>query len=160
MHFLLYRVRFPDGDEEPADIKTVDGVIFPDNRTADVVQVQGSHSVQTGTTARGLATRQFCSLCRMNTIDEQDRFIIIGFLFQLFVSFHERLLRFGTAFMWNANGFSVAEAIAVQPFSHARNGVTDSVGVRRLAGKRQGAKKQSGSITFHKASLIGGLALR
>lgn len=53
MHFLLYRVRFPDGNEEPADIKTVDGVIFPDNRTADVVQVQGTHDVQTGTTAGG-----------------------------------------------------------------------------------------------------------
>lgn len=137
MHFLRYRVRFPDGYEEPADIKTVDGVIFPDNRTADVVQVQGTHDVQTGTTACGFhhvgllpgrhpAVSQFCSLCRMNTIDEQERFIITSFLFQLFVSFHERLLCFGTAFMWNANGFSVAEAIAVQPFCHARNGVTDT----------------------------------
>lgn len=40
MHFLRYRVRFPDGYEEPADIKTVDGVIFPDNRT-DVVELTG-----------------------------------------------------------------------------------------------------------------------
>ncbi|EDQ1113033.1 hypothetical protein CSO98_004998, partial [Salmonella enterica subsp. diarizonae] len=50
MHFLLYQVRFPDGDEEPADIQTV-----------DVVQVQGSHDVQTGTTARGFHSMGFLS---------------------------------------------------------------------------------------------------
>ena len=126
MHFLLYQVRFPDGDEEPADIQTV-----------DVVQVQGSHDVLAGTTARGFhsmgflsgghpAIRQLCSLCWMNSIDEQDRFIITGFLFQLFVSFHKRLLRLCTAFMWNANGFSVAEAIAFQPSGHPRNGIADA----------------------------------
>lgn len=78
MHFLRYRVRFPDGYEEPADIKTVDGVIFPDNRTADVIQVQGPHDVQTGTTTCGFhymgflpgrhpAISQFCSLFRVKT---------------------------------------------------------------------------------------------
>lgn len=137
MYFLRYPVRFPDGDEEPADIQTVDGIIFPENRIADVVQVQGSHDVQAGSTARGShyvgflpgghpAIRQFCSLRRVDTINEQERFIITSFLFQLFVSFHERLLRLYTAFMWNANGFSVAEAIAFQPSGHPRNGIADA----------------------------------
>lgn len=66
------------------------------------------------------AIRQLCSLRRVDAIYEQDRFIITGFLLQLFVSFHERLLCLCTAFMWNANWFSVAEAIAVKPFCHTR----------------------------------------
>lgn len=53
MHFLRYWIRFPDGDKELTDTQAVDGVILPDHRTADVVQVQGSHDVQAGTTARG-----------------------------------------------------------------------------------------------------------
>ena len=52
MYFLRYRVRFPDGDKELTDTQAVDGVIPPDHRTADVVQVQGSHDIQAGTTAR------------------------------------------------------------------------------------------------------------
>ena len=38
--------------------------------------------------------------------------------------------------------------------------VVNHIGVRQLAGEGQGADKQSGRVTFHKASLIGGLALR
>lgn len=90
MHFLRYRVSLPDSDKELTDTQAVDGVILPDHRTADVVQVQGSHDVQAGTTARGFhnmgflsgghpAIRQLCSLRRVNTINEQDGFIIPGF---------------------------------------------------------------------------------
>jgi hypothetical protein len=32
VEFLLYRVCFADGDEEPGDIVAVDFVVFPDNR--------------------------------------------------------------------------------------------------------------------------------
>lgn len=137
MHFLRYRVRFPDGYEEPADVKTVDGVIFPDNRTADVVQVQGSHEVQTGTTAGGFhhvhflpgrhpAVSQFCSLCRVNAINKQDGLIVTGFLFQLFVGFQERSLSLSTVFMLDTRWFSVTESVTVQPFGYARNGVTNT----------------------------------
>ncbi|EJU31140.1 hypothetical protein HMPREF1144_2112 [Klebsiella sp. OBRC7] len=38
--------------------------------------------------------------------------------------------------------------------------VVNHIGVRQLAGEGKNAEKQSSRVTFHKASLIGGLALR
>lgn len=53
MNLLFYRVRFADSNKEPGDIMAVDFVIFPDDRTTDIFQVQGSHDVQPGATAGG-----------------------------------------------------------------------------------------------------------
>lgn len=51
INLLFYRLRFTDSNKEPGDIMAVDFVIFPDDRPADIVQVQRTHDIQAGTTA-------------------------------------------------------------------------------------------------------------
>ena len=53
MYFLTHRIRFTHSDEEPRDVFRIDGVIFPDDRVADIVQIQRAHQVQTCTTTAG-----------------------------------------------------------------------------------------------------------
>lgn len=124
-------------DLQPVDIMADEFVIFPDDRPTDIVQVQGSHDVQAGATAGGFhhmgffpsrhpAISQFRSLRRMHAINEQDGFIVSGFVFQFFVNFHEHLLCFRAVFMRYASRFSLTEAVAVQPVIHARNGIADA----------------------------------
>ncbi len=61
IHILRYWIHFPDGDKKLTDTQAVDCVILSNHRTAEVVQVQGSHDVQAGTTARGFHYVSFLS---------------------------------------------------------------------------------------------------
>lgn len=69
---------------------------------------------------------QLRPLCGVNTINKQNRFIISGFLFHFFVSFGENPLPFFAVFMRYTRGFLIAEVMAVQPFVHAGNGITNA----------------------------------
>ncbi len=51
--------------------------------------------------------------------------MVSGFLLQFPVGFHKGPLLFRIEFVWYAGRFFIAEAIVVQPFIHAGNGVTD-----------------------------------
>lgn len=48
IHILRYWIHFPDGDKKLTDTQAVDCVILSNHRTAEVVQVQGSHDVHGG----------------------------------------------------------------------------------------------------------------
>ncbi len=51
--------------------------------------------------------------------------MVSGFLLQFPVGFHKGPLLFRIELVWHAGRFFIAEAIVVQPFVHAGNGVTD-----------------------------------
>lgn len=94
MHLLTHRISLTDGDEEPADIQAVNTVVFTDHRTANVVQIQRTHDVQSGSATRCFygsfptfghpSISQLSSLRWVDTINKQD-WLIASFTFQLVV---------------------------------------------------------------------------
>ncbi len=135
MNLLTDRIGFTQGNEELGDVITVDTVILAYPCFTDIGQIQGAHQVQTGTTSRGFHRRflafthpaisQFRSLRGMDAINEQDGLMVSGFLLQFPVGFHKGPLLFRVELVWHAGRFFITEAIVVQPFIHAGNGVTD-----------------------------------
>lgn len=156
VNLLSDGIGLSDGDEELDDIQAVDGVILPDHCTADIIQIQGTHDVQASPATRCFhegfptfghpAISQLRALRRVDAINEQDGFIT-DFTFQLVVGFYERLLRFGTVFMWHPSRFFVAEVITVQPLVQARDGIADTPPfINQLNDSVRGSEKVIGQM--------------